>query len=210
MPSEARPDARAEDRDVQELGSVEATTVCTGRTQRCSPLPIRIVLGNDNEATAAGSARREDVARATFPVTRRVKPAYVPFSVSRRRSSDGSTPCFLANPAPAGVGFPSLSKATEAAGPCTVSSRSSCRAATDATRTAMRRGPPQDAASPRGKPALSRIPVTSAARSRVAPAIIRAGISSQPISMRSGALKPGHRARGGLPRRRRRACGCAG
>ena len=65
---------------------------------------------------------------------------YVPFGVSSRSSAATSTPCFLAKPAAAGVGWPAASNAAETGGPVSSSSKSVCRSASLPIRAVSRRG----------------------------------------------------------------------
>src|SRR5688572_17155278 len=151
----------------------------------CSSASQCICFGN-------GSVRRSCVSTSgnTSTVARPrmffLKARYLPLGVSISVRAENSTPCFLAKPSAAGVGWPSAPNAAATGGPVSVSSRSSCRSTSAGTHAANRRGVPCTSIdSPAGSPCA-----LSATRNTSPMCCVRggshdAGSSSTPISMSS-------------------------
>ena len=111
----------------------------TGRTNSASPSPQRIILATGNFFSAA-STLPASVADRALPVAVLRQANTRPFGVSICSKSSTAIPFFLAKPASAGVGLPSLSRPTLTEGPCISSALSGDCARTCVACTASRRG----------------------------------------------------------------------
>ena len=120
--------------------SNKATNQHIGRENLRSPSPQRInrLPSNPKIHWGAISVRISAVGRPRIVCRTKTKS---PLSVVRTSKASSSTPCFLANPAAAFVGLPSLNAAC-AGGPLISSSRFGCWVGKPLISTARRRGVP--------------------------------------------------------------------